>query len=256
MRDANEMPTVEYDGEKYKIINLGALPSFDLPDYDLTDDKQLNKYMDSIKKIVRGSWEYSRYVKFLRMNMEMNQCGFYENINNADTFKIKIHIHHEPFTLPNVISIVFNKRVANRELLAENMVAKEVMFLHYLMMVGLIPLSETVHELVHNNYLYIPMDKVLGYVDKFIDSYGAWIDPDLRDMYERNLEFTRNYNENLAKNIHLLEKKPIYVDASGAYDLPPLQTVIDFMNDKIKSIRSAREEENKPKLIQIMTRVK
>ena len=78
-------------------------------------------------------------VKFLRENIGMNRCSFYENVNNVDTFKIKIHIHHEPLTLFDITKIVFTKRQYNHENLDEEMTSKEVMLLHFNLLVGLIP---------------------------------------------------------------------------------------------------------------------
>lgn len=238
MRDAGLIPEVEIDYDKFEIIKLDNLPVFDIPDYDLSDEKQLTRYLDNIKKIVRGSFEYRQLVSFMRNGVNMNKCSFFENVNNIDTFKIKIHLHHEPFTLDNIVSIVFNKRAALGESLSVNMVAKEVMFLHYNLLIGLIPLSETVHELVHNNYLYIPINKVLGSVHKFVELYEPYIDPDILDMLSRNIDFTKAYDEDRAKNIHILDKHYIYIDPTGAYDIPQLETVIQNMSDRINQLRN------------------
>lgn len=241
MRDFNMIPQVEINNDKFEILKINNLSVCDIPDYDLDDPKELNKYLDTIKNTVRNSFEYQEYTKFLREGISMNKCSFYQNVNNIDTFKIKIHIHHEPFTLPNIISIVFNKRCACRESLDVNMVAKETMYLHYLLLVGLVPLSETVHELVHNNFLYIPMDKVLGAVNKFVELYKPYIDCDLLDMLSRNNEFTKEYNSVKNKNIDVLNKHYIYLDPSGAYSLPELQTVVNSMNSRIKELENNDE---------------
>ena len=238
MRDVNLIPEVEIDYDNFEIIKLNGLLPFDIPDYDLADDKERNKYFDRIKRICRNSFEYRRLVNFMRTGVNMNECSFFKNVNNIDTYKIKIHIHHEPFTLDNIVTIVFNKRATMGESLSENMVAKEVMFLHYNLLIGLIPLSETVHELVHNNFLYIPVNKMLGYVRKFTELYEPYMDPELLDMLSRNIDFTKNYDETRAKNIHVLDKHYIYIDPSGAYELPQLKGIIDQMSARIEEIRA------------------
>ena len=241
MRDANLIPEVQIEYAQFEILKLDNLPPFDIPDYDLADDKERNKFLDSVKRIVRNSFEYRQLIPFMRNGMNMNKCSFFENVNNIDTFKIQIHLHHEPFTLDNIISIVFNKRASMGESLSENMVAKEVTFLHYNLLVGLLPLSETVHELVHNNYLYIPMNKVLGYICKFVELYEPYMDPELLDMLSRNIEYTKAYDENRARNIHILDKHYIYIDPSGAYSLPELQDVVKSMSDKINELKKHQE---------------
>jgi hypothetical protein len=67
------------------------------------------------------------------------------------------------------------KRMRNAEPMFIEAVAHEVLFCHYNLMVGLIPLSETVHEMVHNLYLFIPLDKLFGYYKLFIEAYYEYI---------------------------------------------------------------------------------
>ena len=135
------------------------------------------------------------------------------------------------------------------------MVAKEVMFLHYNLYVGLIPLSETVHELVHNNYLFIPMDKVLGKYQEFINLYQDYMTPEQLDVLERNIDASRTYYDDL-KNNPILQKSYVYLDITGAYDLPLFEDVIDKMNLKIKELKGEIEPNEVPQLIKVMSKVK
>lgn len=235
MRDPYELKQVEYSGQKLSIIEIEHIPEYDLEDYDLMDSKEFSKYIASIERIIRGSFEYRQLITFLRENMDMNKCSFYENVNNIDTFKIKIHIHHHPFTLYDICLMVYNKRCFYGESLEEEMVAKEVMFLHYNLMVGLIPLAETVHELVHNNYLFIPLDKVMGNYQQFINMYEDFMSPEQIDVLERNIEYTKTYIE--GKQNHILSKNYVYIDLTGAYEMPALSEVITMMDTKIKQIQ-------------------
>jgi len=250
MRDPQNIQQVEYNGNKISIVKMDDIPPFDIPDYDLLDSKELSKYFDDIeRKIIRNSFEYRQMVNFLRENLDMNKCSFYQNVNNIDTFKIKIHLHHEPFTLYDLVTIVYNKRLFFHECLEAELVAKEVMYLHYKLMVGLIPLAETVHELVHNSYLFVPMDKVFGNVQEFINMYEDFMSPEQLDLLERNRQYTKTYCEELSNN-HILNKNYIYLDLTGAYDIPTLEEVVDSMNAKIKEIKgdtSSIYVEEKPK---------
>lgn len=246
MRDPYEMKQVEYSGQKLSIVEIDNIPEYDIEDYDLMDTKDFNKYISNIERIVRGSFEYRQLIAFLRENMNMNKCSFYENVNNIDTFKIKIHIHHHPFTLYDICIMVYNKRTFYRESLDDEMVAKEVMFLHYNLMVGLIPLAETVHELVHNNYLFIPLDKVMGNYQQFINMYEDFMTPEQIDVLDRNMEFTKTFIEGSQNNI--LAKNYVYLDLTGAYEMPTIAEVINMMDEKIKqiqgkSIELVREED-------------
>jgi len=172
-------------------------------------------------------------ISFLRENMDMNKCSFYENVNNIDSYKIKIHIHHDPIDLYTICLVIYNKRLANREDLSEEMVAKEVMYLHYSLLIGLIPLAETVHELVHNKYLFVPTDKVMGRYKEFVNMYYDFFPPEQLDTLNRIEEATLEYNH--LKNVAVLEKRYIYLDLSGAYSLPKYEDIIAAMNNRIKN---------------------
>lgn len=234
MRNTN-LNVAEIHDKDFEVIELGNIQPFEIEEFDLNDPKEFSKYIKQIKNICRNSFEYRELIKFLRENMDMNSCSFFENVNNIDTFKIKIEIHHHPFTLEDIVLIVYNKRVYFGESLESELVAKEVMYLHYLLLVGLIPLSETVHELVHNNYLFIPMDKVMGNVSEFINMYERFMTPEQLDVLENNINMSKAYLEGAHKDI--LATHHIYIDTSGSYTLPTYQEIIDLMNENIKRIQ-------------------
>jgi len=247
MRNPNLMNEVEYNNDDIQIITMDNIPEYDIQDYDLFDDKDFKKYINDIEKIVRISFEYRQLIGYLRENMDFNKCSFYKNVNNINTFKIKIEIHHHPFTLYDLCIIVYNKRVFYHESLEVEMVAKEVMFLHYNMLVGLIPLAETVHELVHNQYLFIPMNYVMGKFNEFMKQYNEFIPIEVQDVFEKNIEFTNKYNEN--DEIEVLKRKYIYLDLTGSYNFPNITDVIQLMSNKINELKQSRSNTNLPPAI-------
>lgn len=239
MRDPLNITHIEYTSDNgFEIVDMNDIPEFGIEDYDLFDDKDMKKYFESIENLCRRSFHYQEYTKYLRENTNMNECSFYENVSNADTYKIKIHIHHHPFTLYDIVYIVYRKRLANNEPLDEELVAKEVMCLHYNMMVGLIPLSETVHELVHNNYLFIPLEKVYGYFNKFADWYEPYMDEEIINNLRRNVEYSENYHEELEdSNLHILNKNYVYIDY-GEDKKPDYSDMIEMMNQRVTDLRN------------------
>ena len=201
--------------DKIDTIKLDNLPEFDIEDYNLSDPKEVNRYFKSIERICRNSRSYKKFIDFLREQVDMNKCSFYENVNNIDTYSIKIHIHHAPLTLYDIVTTVYAKRLCNQEPLSELMVAKEVMWVHYNMMVGLIPLSETVHELVHKGLLFIPLNTVFGLYKNFINLYGSYMDPNLKST---------------------IEEAERYIDPSGAYEFPNTSELVEALSTKINAI--------------------
>ena len=94
----------EYADEVPNAIQLHDLAPGTIPDYDLFDEKQFNKYILDVKKTVRGSFEYrNKMLPYLREHLDMNKCSFYESVSNADTTKIRIEIHHEPLGLEDFV---------------------------------------------------------------------------------------------------------------------------------------------------------
>lgn len=234
MRDPNNMQKPYELETPPEIIKMDEIPEYNLYDFDLNDEKSFKKYMQIIEKTVRLSHEYRSYIQFLREYMDMNQCAFYENVSNSENTKVRIEIHHEPLSLYDICLIVYNKRVTFNEPLDEEFVAKEVMYLHYNLMVGLIPLAETVHQLVHAQYLFVPTTAVLGKYREFVDRYKPYMIPEQLESLEHIEEATKVYDNDDAKT--LLSKNYIYVDMSGSYNLPKTEDIIAMVKDRIKDI--------------------
>ena len=237
----------EYTDDVPDVIKIGTLPPFEQPDYDLNDEKEMKKYLFDIEKTVRNSFEYRyKWLKYLKEYVDMNQCSFYQNVSNVDTSKIRIEIHHEPLSLYDIVVTVFNKRVAFHESLEVEMVAKEVMYHHFAMSVGVIPLAETVHELVHNHYLFIPTTKVYGNYKKFVQEYEPYMPIECIDALKKIEEYTMAYDGEEYKQ--LLDRKYIYVDVTGAYNLPPLEEVAGLMKNRLKDILNDQQNAQNPQV--------
>ena len=134
----------------------------------------------------------------------MNKCAYLKDVSNIEDYSIKIEIHHYPFSLYDVCDIVTKKRMYYKEYISVEAVGKEVMMLHYRTMIGLIPLSETVHELYHNNKLFIPVDRVFGRYKLFVDYYGPFITENKMDALNRIEKYTRENSDILNTTIPYL----------------------------------------------------
>lgn len=228
------MKPVENDRDIVVIPN--DIPEFTTPDYDLFDEKDANKYIMDLERMVRQSYEYREMVKYLRENMNMNSCSFLPNVTNENSFKIRIELHHSPLTLRDICATIMNKRMKNGENMNIEAVAYEVMYVHYCLMIGLIPLSETVHELVHTQYIFIPLDKVYGYYRQFINQYYDYIEPELLDKLDNleKLTIEGSYNEQYKQ---VLEKKYIAVDMGENSQLDKLHDLQSLLKQKINESR-------------------
>ena len=181
-------------------------------------DKDQRKFIERTKRIIRNSMEYKDYVKYLRENCDMDKCAFFQKIRKSKDNKVRIEIHHEPFTLDDIVRTVINKQMDEGVPLNDLNVADEVMYLHYSNMVGLVPLSKTVHEMVHadTNKIFVPLNMCYGDYREFLNQYADFIEEDIMDRLEAKIEMTRNVTED---DFAALEAAFEYLDVEDV-DLP------------------------------------
>lgn len=195
----------------------------DIPDldinrkfYNLGNEKDKFKFITTIEKLCRTSLEYKELITYLKNGMQMNFCGFFHKIKKDDFGKtrIRIELHHEPFTLYDIVAIVVNKMCDETDEPIDMFdVCDEVMRLHYEGKVGLIPLSTTAHELVHSGKLLIPLQFIdIGFND-FYNEYKETIKgmDGLCELLDAKVALSKKYQENPEEFIGILRKKYIYV---------------------------------------------
>lgn len=236
MIDPANIRAVPINNSDNEVLELNSIPDFEGELYDLSDIKDFDKYISDIEKEVRGSFEYKQMIQYMKDNMEMNRCAFLNGTTVDNENRISIEIHHYPFTLYDICIIVFNKREHYGESLEIEMVAKEVMQRHYELLVGLIPLSKTVHELAHSENIFIPVDRVLGNWIRFMNVYGDFMTPEQADVIQRIIEYTESYNKE--QNEEILKRNIIYLSTTDTrYQLPDLHNVYESMTKRIKTIK-------------------
>lgn len=220
-------------------INLTEIPECDIQCYCLEDDKEYEHFVKDVESQVRRSNEYKRMISYLREYMGMNQCAFLKSVSNAENnFDIKIEIHHYPFTLRDIVDIVIRKRQYYHESITVQMVAKEVMMLHYKLMVGLIPLSQTVHELTHSSRLFIPVDKVLGRYGLFIDYYKPFCEPEQLEVLDRIEKYSIE-QQNTILNTNIIEQNKVsYEIKDPNFMIPDVSNINTNMIEQLNIIKN------------------
>ena len=133
--------------------------------------KDKDKFIKRTERIIRSSLEYRDYIVFLRENVDMTKCAFFNAVSNEQGKHIHIEIHHAPFTLYDYVKAVVERYESEGLPMNDLMIADEVMELHYNNQVGLIPLSKTIHEMVHNSdKITIPLNMIYGDYRSFLES--------------------------------------------------------------------------------------
>lgn len=143
--------------------------------YHISNDKELKKFIVKCERECRSSGEYKRYTAFLKKYMDYSRCAVLKGLKTGNGKKYSIEIHHSPFTLFDLCHIIIKKRLQLNEPISPHYVAEEVMINHYDGKVGLIPLSVTMHELVHDDQVFIPLQYVYQNYFDFWDEYEEFI---------------------------------------------------------------------------------
>lgn len=181
--------------------------------YDTEKDKR--KFIEQTKRIIRSSKEYKDYIRFLKENMDMNRCAFFPKVKHTRENKVQIEIHHEPFTLDDIVRVAISKQLEEGKPLNDLDIADEVMELHYKNMVGLVPLSTTIHEVVHSdsNKLFIPLNLCYGDYKRFYEEYQEYIkDDDILTRLEKKIKQTKELTED---SFNALIVQFQYLDVDG-----------------------------------------
>ena len=222
-------------GQTGSVITFGEIPEYDQEDYDLSSGKDFGKYLKDVEKDVRGSIEYRWFEKFLRDYYNMYVSGSFDSLTGLDS-GVKTEIHHTPFSLYDIVCIVYSKRSFYHEDVSLQMVAKEVMELHYKQLIGLYPLTQTEHEMVHNSFLFIPTYKIFGRYDIFKELYKPFIETDLLNTLDDIEDYSRvAFDEEKQKS--MLSQSNVFLDTSGAYSLPILDKLKGAMTNRIDQIK-------------------
>ena len=203
------------DKYDYNKIYVDLTPSEYIDDISqFEDEKELHRFVVRTKYYIRKSLEYEQLIKFLKKFRGMYCCGVHNNITIWDKFPIEVH--HTPLVMEDIIYIVINKRLKLNQTLKQSAIAKEVMRLHYLGLVGLYPLCSTCHEYVHgeNNDLFIPFNVIFGDPEEFYHIYYDFISSAMKQKFQSMITMNDGYNyiqdtipEGLIRKYIIVEQK-------------------------------------------------
>lgn len=181
----------------------------------ITTDKQRIKLIMTIERLVRQNIDYKDIITFLRKNLDMNQCEFFENFK-AGKRRGMIEIHHAPFDLFSIVEVVMDRMEKEVGYIDEYPVADQVLRMHYEGLIGLIPLSVTCHQLVHDGKLIVPLNCVYGRFVEFTREYYDELGEDRLAVLSENIQLTKNIKRS---DFNILNVTYIYTKVDG-FSLP------------------------------------
>lgn len=213
-------------------INIDEKP--ERRSYEFNSNRERIKFIKSTETLIRSSMEYKEYIKFLKENMDMNRCEILQNISNENGKKYRIEIHHEPFTLYDMVDIEIEHMKYDGERVNPFIIADRVMKAHYRGVVGLIPLSLTQHKLVHVGKIFIPLQKIYHDYHTYFDENEVWIPQNVKDKIGFKVEMSIRCGEFQSNS---LEPEFVYLEVDG-FEFPnvPEEWAVALKNTDIENI--------------------
>ncbi len=184
------------------------------------ETKSKDKFIKGIEKIIRSSNEYSKeFIPFIKYHVGLDKCSFFNNLN-IERKNVKLEIHHSPLTLYEIVTIAIKYYGTNCDkFLNVFKIAEIVMKWHWEGIIGLIPLSNTVHKLVHSGDINIPLHLPYGNKKLFYETYNSYFPESIKDKYEKLREATNEYIDHPPE---VLDQRYIYLNGGDGYILPTL----------------------------------
>lgn len=147
---------------------------------DIYDMQKIVRFIKKCEAMIRGSQAYSSYIGNLRNEKQLHSCAIKGNITDED---VNIEFHHYPFTLYDIVYTVIMQYIMENVPFNSFSITNEVLELHSLNIIGLVPLSITEHQLVHDGVRQLSIKSVFGDVNKFVAKYNPYMDDNTIEKY-------------------------------------------------------------------------
>jgi hypothetical protein len=199
--------------------NIVAVDSIDIRGdfYNLDihyEEKARIKFIKYLEKIVRRSFEYKTYIGFLKNELNLTKCTFLPGVDINEIKAVGLEFHHYPYTLFDITSIVLDEHmlVRGEKHINPFKIAEEIMQLHYQNYIGLVPLTQTIHELVHSGKVFVNLDYVFGNYNKFINLYSGAMSDNYKQMMANLEQLSEQERNGESVNGDILDRNMMTVD--------------------------------------------
>jgi hypothetical protein len=128
----------------------------------LDDEKGRVSFIKECVSHARRCSEMGRYRGFLTDNVQMDRCSILSGLDAEESLAAGLELHHHPLTLYDVVELTLGKMEADGSRITTMSVANQTMVYHWRGMVGLVPLTTSLHELAHDGQISIDPRTVYG----------------------------------------------------------------------------------------------
>ena len=196
----NTNPTIDSDESYYEI------PFYKDVDYMFSLENEV-AFIKAVERMVRTSKYYSRYIAHLKVDLGLNFCQVKGNISEDEDAGVTdlIEMHHGPiFTLFDVVSIILNYMLTKDMKITTFSVANKVIEEHFKHRVQTVMLCETVHQLVHDNKVFLNYRQGFGDLYSFLEIYYEGLDEIMVNKIIDYIEKCKKYDSNDFGNLNVI----------------------------------------------------
>lgn len=196
----NTNPTIDSDESYYEI------PFYKDVDYMFSLENEV-AFIKAVERMVRTSKYYSRYIAHLKVDLGLNFCQVKGNIAEDEDAGVKdlIEMHHGPiFTLFDITSIILNYMLVKDMKITTFSVANKVIEEHFKHRVQTVMLCETVHQLVHDNKVFLNYRQGFGDLYSFLEIYYEGLDEVMVNKIIDYIEKCKKYDSNDFGNLDVI----------------------------------------------------
>jgi hypothetical protein len=184
------LPDIEYSEDKeHPVIDsknsFYTMPYFKDNDYFMSYDSYVH-FIKGCEKLVRNNDRYKKYISYLKGEIKLNKCQVLKDVSDAD--EVSIEMHHTPFTLFDICAIITEYYLYKNWKITTFRIANQVLDEHQENRIGVVMLSETVHEAVHNGNIIITYPMIYGDLKSFIKKYNNVISNQYREKINKLID--------------------------------------------------------------------
>jgi len=160
---------------------------------NITNEKKLHTVIKAVEKMVRTSKKYTAYIRYLKETVGLTTCAVLPNMGGDET-NVAVEMHHYPFTLYDIVKIVIINNMINKNKFSTYTIAAEVIGLHINNLVGIVPLTTTIHQLYDVDDFNISKDMFFGDIMSLISMYRPAITKDMVAKFNKLISKVENFS--------------------------------------------------------------
>lgn len=184
-----------------------------------------NRFIKKVEALVRSSPEYKAYISYLRNDLRMDHCSFLPNLNMSEG-EINLEMHHCPLTLFNIVDIIVNHRLARNQAITSMTIADEVMQMHFENKIGILPVSTSIHKLIHSGALLVHPAMVHGDWMGLLRDYPDGVNEELMGKLISFVGVTEEQLQEHSVKVNAAETTPILREDAFVPTLAQLEVAL------------------------------